>query len=94
MIENYEAVFIFDPSLKEEEMEKRVQDACSSITSKKGEIVNQERMGKRRLAYPIKKKVEGIYHVIIFKAPNEIISAIRSEYGLMSSLIRFMIIRT
>ncbi len=93
MIKNYEAVFILDPGLKEEDVEKRLKEICASVTSRKGEIIKQERLGKRKLAYSILKHREGDYHILNFKAPSETISAIKDEYRLVPSLIRFMIVK-
>jgi small subunit ribosomal protein S6 len=93
MIRNYEGVFIFDAGLKEEDVEKRLKEICASVTSRKGEIIKQERLGKRTLAYSIRKHREGDYHILNFKAPSEIISAIKDEYKLIPSLIRFMIVK-
>jgi small subunit ribosomal protein S6 len=93
MIKDYEAIFIFDPALKEQDLEKRLQEIVNSITSKKGEILKQERIGKRKLAYPIRKHMEGDYHVLNFKAPSEVVSAIKNEYRLIPSVIRFAIVK-
>lgn len=93
MIRNYEGVFIFDPGLKEEKVEKSLQEISNSITSRKGEILKQEHLGKRELAYPILKKREGNYYILNFKASSEMISAIKDEYRLISQLLRFMIVK-
>ena len=93
MVRNYEGVFIFDPALKDEKVEKSLQEISNSITSRKGEVLKQECLGKRELAYPILKKRQGNYYILDFKAPSEIISAIKDEYRLISQLLRFMVIK-
>jgi len=92
MIRNYEGVFIFAPALKEEKQEKHLQEIASSITSRKGEIVKQEHLGKKQLAYPIGKNREGNYYILDFKAPSEIISNIKDECKLIPQLLRFMVV--
>ncbi len=92
MIRDYEGVFIFTPTLKEEAQEKHLQQIANSITSRKGEIVKQEPLGKKQLAYPIRKNREGNYYILNFRAPSEIISAIKDEYRLIPQLLRFMIV--
>ena len=92
MIRNYEVVFIFAPTLKEEEQEKHFQQIANSITSRKGEIIKREDLGKKQLAYPIRKNREGNYCILNFRAPSEIISAIKGEYRLIPQLLRFMIV--
>ena len=92
-MENYEGVFIIDPGLKEEEAEACIKGISQSIISGKGEIIKEERWGKKPLAYTIHKHREGNYCILNFKAPTAIISKLRDEYKLMPSLIRFMIIK-
>lgn len=93
LLRDYEGVFIFDPGLKDQELEKCVQEVCASITSRKGEILKHERLGKRPLAYPIHGHKEGDYHILNFKASSQIISSIKSDYRLMPSIIRVMIVK-
>ena len=61
---NYEIMFILNPNTPEEEIDKINGQIESVITSGGGTIEKIEKMGKRRLAYEIRKKPEGIYAVI------------------------------
>lgn len=93
MIKNYEGVFIFSPSIKEEDIEKRLQEIAASIASQKGEVLKKETLGRRRLAYPILKNQEGVYHILNFKASSEAVNSVKSECRHIPDLIRFMIVK-
>ncbi len=69
----YEAMYILNSTLSEEDTESAIESLKSDITSKNGEIVQVEKMGKKQLAYPIKKMTEGYYLLMYFKIlPHEI----------------------
>lgn len=66
----YETTFIMDPQLLEEGWEKAVA-RYSDIITRNGQIKRTERWGLRRMAYPIKKRVQGYYvHVVHESAPS------------------------
>ena len=62
------------------------------ITSNNGEITNTDTMGVRRLAYPIKKLVEGKYMLVYFKAGSEVPGLMSKQLKLLQTVIRFMIV--
>ena len=64
----YETVFILTPVLSDDQMKETVQKFEKIIVDNKGEIVHQENWGMRKLAYPIKKKSSGFYHLFEFTA--------------------------
>ena len=64
---NYEVLFIIDPALEDEKKEATIE-AVKEIIASEGEVGNVDVWGMRKLAYPIKKKSEGYYVVIEFKA--------------------------
>ena len=64
---NYEVMFIIDPALEDEKKDAAVERVKSVIASE-GEVEKVDVWGLRKLAYPIRKKNEGYYVVIEFKA--------------------------
>ena len=50
-------------------------------------------MGKRRLAYPIKRLREGIYTVIQFQSGSDIVKELERSLRLDDNVIRHMVIR-
>ncbi len=69
----YEIVFIFTPVLPQNEVDALREQFAGFLTDNGGEIVNDEPWGLKDLAYPIRKKTTGIYHLMEFKVdPSKI----------------------
>ncbi len=67
----YELVVIFDPFLQEQEHAAEVEKAQEQVVRRGGTITNTDVWGRRRMAYPIQKKLEGYYVVISFEGEIE-----------------------
>ena len=64
----YELMVIIDPEVEERTVEPTLQKFLNVITNDGGTIEKVDIWGRRRLAYEIKKKSEGIYAVVNFTA--------------------------
>ena len=87
---NYEAVYILDPALSEEQIAALVAKFKAVVEA--GDSAAQvEEWGKRRLAYPINDLMEGYYVLMTFTAaaaiPAELDRIFRITDGVMRSLI-------
>src|SRR6476661_2987523 len=67
----YELMVIIDPEVEERTVEPSLQKFLNVITNDGGTIEKVDIWGRRRLAYEIKKKSEGIYAVVNFTAKPE-----------------------
>lgn len=63
---DYETLFILRSDLSEEETDAEIAKVTDLITGKGGVIIEEEKQGKRRLAYPIRKQRYGFYSLIRF----------------------------
>ena len=88
----YEIMFILK-SNDEEAIKTQVSELKAIITDMKGEIVNEKEMGNRKLAYPIKKELNGYYYVINVNANNEAIAEFDRKARISENVIRHLIIR-
>lgn len=89
----YEGLFIIKPDLSEEE-QKQVMDAITSTIEKsKGQIKNTQNLGKKQLAYEIKKQKNGNYQLIIFEAPSGTLSGLKKAFKLNTSILRHLILK-
>jgi len=93
MLNQYETVFIITPVLSEAQMKEAVEKFRGVITSKGGEIINEENWGLRKMAYPIQKKSTGFFNLFEFKAPGELIKMLEVEYKRDERVIRFLTTR-
>jgi len=89
----YSGLFIIDPE-KEEGIEEVKGKISEVISSHSGDIVKENVMGKRKLAYPIKKKTFAIYYEINFNAAPEGISKMMRQFRINTDILRTLIDRT
>src|SRR4030081_1585046 len=66
-VRNYEMMVILDPELEERTIAPSL-DRFLTVVTKAGGTVKTEIWGKRRLAYEIKKQIEGIYAIVDIQA--------------------------
>lgn len=91
---NYEAMFIVNPNVNEEQKKEITAHLNDAILKNQGEVVSAAVWSeKRKLAYPIKKFHEGIYYLINFKAEPGSILKLKQVYKLNESIIRLLITR-
>ncbi len=91
---DYEAMFIVQPNLNEQEKKDLLGQLGDSIVKNGGEIASSGVWSeKRRLSYPIKKFQEGIYYLISFKAASGAVSKLSQAYKLNENVIRTLIVR-
>ena len=87
---NYEALYILDPALGEEEITALVEK-FKGVVEANGTVSEIDQWGKRRLAYPINDEEEGVYTVINFTSepsfPAELDRVYKITEGVMRSLI-------
>ena len=85
----YEIVAVLRPDLDEEALGAALTRVNQRITENGGTVTSQERWGKRRLAYPVKKYRDGFYALIVFTLDAARISPLRQVLGLNEELLRF-----
>src|SRR5262245_14432846 len=67
----YELMVIYDPFLEEADQSALIEKTQEQVKRRGGALANVDTWGKRRLAYPIRKKQEGFYVLFAFEAPGE-----------------------
>ena len=89
----YELVFIAQPELDEEALTSLVEGIQQTITDNGGEIVKTEAMGRRRLAYPIGRHVEGHYTLIHAAMERQALTELDRHLKLSEDVIRHLVVR-
>ena len=89
----YEIMFIVKSTIDE----KAIKDAAISlkkvITDLKGKITNERDMGRKDLAYPIKKEISGFYFIFNCIADKEAITEFDRRTKLNENVLRHLIIK-
>ena len=87
----YESIVIINPAVEEE----RVNELTTKFTdmiNKDGKVEKAENLGKKKLAYPVKKNAEGYYVVLYFTANPSIIAELERNYRITDDVIKYMTI--
>jgi len=86
---NYETIFILDPLLEEEKIAQEVEKVKKLISEEKGEILQEDRWGMRKLAYAIKGKEQGYYTLLVFRGGPEIPAELERNFKLNENCLRY-----
>ena len=86
----YETVFILDPGLDENQVNEEVEKTSNLITSHGGKIIDLQRWGRKRLAYEINKKRDGVYTLIKHESSGETVKELERRLRLNDSVMRVM----
>ena len=93
MNRSYEIMFIVRPDLEEAEIDKLIEGFTSNITSGDGEVKQAEKMGRRRLAYTVRKFNDGFYVLLAVAAPGSLIGEIERRLRVTEQVIKFITVR-
>ena len=90
---HYELMVILDPDLEERTVAPSLDKFLNVIRQGGGTVDNVDIWGRRRLAYDINKKSEGIYAVINLNAVPEVAQELDRQLGLNEAVLRTKLIR-
>ena len=89
----YELMVILNPEVEDRAVEPSLSKFLEIVTNAGGTIDNLDIWGRRRLAYEIQKKSEGIHAVVNFTASPETAAELDRVLNLNESVMRTKIIR-
>ncbi len=89
----YELMVILDPEVDERQVAPNLDKFLKVITKDGGSIDNVDIWGKRRLAYEIQKKNEGIYAVVNFTATSAATQELDRQLKLDERIMRTKVLR-
>ncbi len=88
----YESVVIINPNLEAESV-KALIEKFSGLINSNGTVSSVEELGKKRLAYEIKKLNEGYYVVVKFEAKPELITELERVYRITDEVMKFIVVK-
>ena len=88
----YESIIIVNPSVDEAGL-KALEEKFTGLINENGKVESVENMGKKRLAYEIKKCKEGTYMLFNFEANPDSISELERVYRITDDIIKFIVVR-
>ena len=89
----YEIMFIVKATMEEDAIKKTSEDVQKLINKKLSKVIEFKEMGRKKLAYPIKKEVSGYYFVMTVEADHETIAEFDRKVSINENILRHLIIK-
>jgi len=89
----YECTFIVNPGLDDAQIDISVSQTEEQIVKNGGQLVSTEKIGRRRLAFPITKKHNGYYASIEFEAEGKVVEKLERFLTLDENVMRFLTLK-
>ena len=89
----YEIMFIVKATQESADVKKTAENAKKILTSDNANVIEFKELGEKKLAYPIKKELNGYYYVLQVEASKETITEFDRKIKLDENILRHLIIR-
>jgi len=93
MNRTYELMFIVRPDMAEEDLDKLISTLETAVASSGGRVKSVERMGKRRLAYTVRKFQDGIYVLLTAEGTGGLMHELERRLRVSEPVIKFLTVR-
>ncbi|WP_185868730.1 30S ribosomal protein S6 [Blattabacterium cuenoti] len=93
MLRHYENILVITPILSDDQAKKTVKEYENFLIQQKGSIIHQEHWGLKKLAYPIKKKQSGCFHLFEFLFPSNLIYELEIKFKQDERILRFLTVK-
>jgi small subunit ribosomal protein S6 len=89
----YEQIYILRPSLSEDEINSVVENTNQIILSESGSIIFNDKWGMKKLAYPIKKELQGYYVFCDFASTPAAVSEMERKFRIDDSVLKYLTVK-
>ena len=89
----YEVMFIVRPDVVDEEVDKLIAGFTTSVTNGGGVVKSVEKMGKRKLAYLVRKFADGNYVLMTIEAGGPVVLELERRLRVSEPVIKFITVR-
>ena len=93
MNRTYEIMFIVRPDVEEADLDKLIEGFSANVTNGGGEVKSVEKMGRRRLAYTVRKFNDGFYVLLTIVAQGSLVAEIERRLRVSEQVIKFITVR-
>ncbi len=93
MNRTYELMFIVRPDMVEEDQDKLISTLESAVTTSGGQVKSVEKMGKRRLAYTVKRFHDGLYILLTVEGSGGLVHELERRLRVTEPVIKFLSVR-
>jgi small subunit ribosomal protein S6 len=92
-VTTYEILLMLDPELAEARQDDLIARVRQLVETSGGTWRSHDAWGRRRLAYPILKKQEGVYHLLVFDASGETLDEITRQLKIDDAVMRHLAVK-
>src|SRR6201987_5587467 len=89
----YELMFIVRPDMQDEDLDKLISTLQSVVPASGGTVQRVEKMGKRRLAYTVRRFHEGVYVLMVVEGGGPVIQELERRLRVSEPVIKFLTVR-
>jgi small subunit ribosomal protein S6 len=89
----YEVMFIVRPDAAEEDIDKLIAGFTTSVTSGGGVVKSTEKMGRRKLAYLVRKFADGNYVLLTVEADGKVVAELERRLRVSEPVIKYLTVR-
>ncbi len=89
----YEVMFIVRPDMVEEEIDKLIAGFTANVTNGGGVVKTVEKMGRRKLAYLVRKFNDGNYVLLTVEANGAVVLELERRLRVTEPVIKFITVR-
>ena len=89
----YEVMFIVRPDAAEEDIDKLIAGFTTTVTNGGGAVKTAEKMGRRKLAYLVRKFADGFYVLLTVEAEGPVVLELERRLRVTEQVIKFITVR-
>jgi len=89
----YELMFIVRPDMTEEDLDKLIATLSAVVPPSGGSVQKVDKMGKRRLAYTVRRFHEGIYVLMVVEGGGAVMHELERRLRVTEPVIKFLTVR-
>ena len=93
MNRTYELMFIVRPDMAEEDLDKLISTLETVVSTSGGTVKSVERMGKRRLAYTVRRFHDGVYVLLTVEGSGGLVHELERRLRVTEPVIKFLSVR-
>jgi small subunit ribosomal protein S6 len=94
MNRTYELMFIVRPDMTDEDLDKLISTLTAVVPTSGGTVKSVDKMGKRRLAYTVRKFHDGLYVLMVVEGGGEVVHELERRLRVTEPVIKFLTVRT
>jgi len=89
----YEVMFIVRPDVEDEEADKLIDSFSATVKNGGGQVKSVEKMGRRKLAYQVRKFNDGNYILLTVEAAGPVVLELERRLRVTEQVIKFLTVR-